>query len=86
MNQDQVDSIVRKVLAVAGGLVAAHGFPAAGTALNTPDVLQLVAGVVMLVVPFISSHMSNATPPIDSVTVKPTDKTVTTTTVAPANK
>lgn len=80
MNQDQVDSIVRKVLAVAGGLVAAHGFPTAGTALNTPDVVQLVAGVVMLVVPFISSHMSNATPPVGSVEIKPTATAVTTTT------
>lgn len=80
MNQDQIDSIVRKVLAVAGGLVAAHGFPAAGTALNTPDVVQLVAGVVMLIVPFISSHMSNATPPVGSVKIKPTATAVTTTT------
>jgi hypothetical protein len=86
MNQDQIDSIVRKVLAIAGGILSAHGLTAASTTINSTDVIQMVSGIAMCVVTFIASHQANATQPVNTtaVTVTPIVTTQTTTTPTPA--
>jgi len=83
MNQDQIDSIVRKVLAIVGGILATHGATAASATVTSASVEELIVGLVMCGVTFYASHTSNATPPVNSVTTTPTAKGVETTTVAP---
>lgn len=73
MNQDQIDSLVRTVCKMAGGILAAHGLANAATVVNSTNVVEAITGVVVAVIGIAASHTTNAT-------------TVSTSTVAPAQE
>jgi hypothetical protein len=75
MNQDQLDSLVRTALKMIGGILIAHGAQQAATAINTPDAVEFVAGLVAAGISVYASHKSNApasnpTPPTQPCTPK----------------
>jgi predicted alpha/beta hydrolase family esterase len=77
-NQDQIDSLVRSAAKIAGGILAAHGLNDMATAVNTPDTIKAVAGIVMASTAAWASHKSNAStivvpsqPPVLSQPPKP---------------
>lgn len=82
MNQDQVDSIVRKLLAMFASILGAHGMAAMATTVNSTDTAELVSSIVLAGLTFYASHKSNATQPVNTtvVTVTPAVTTETTTT------
>lgn len=61
-NQDQTDSIVRKVLAVVGGVLATNGLPELSKGVTATSTEQVVTGIVLAVIAFWASHKSNADP------------------------
>jgi propanediol dehydratase small subunit len=86
MNQDQIDSIVRKVLAIVGGILATHGATAASATLNSASVEELVTGLVMCGVTFYASHKSNATQPVNTTSIEVTPKITTESTTSTTPK
>ena len=84
MNQDQIDSVVRSLVKVAGGILTAHGLTATAAIVNSQNVIELLVGIVMAVAGFYASHTSNSVPPVGTVTVKTQDAKVETSTTTPA--
>lgn len=70
-NQDQVYSAVRSIAKIAGGILTAHGAVGAATALNTPDAIEAITGVVMAGIALYCSHQAHATPPASNATTIP---------------
>lgn len=60
MNQDQIDSIVRSVCKVAGGILIAHGATQAAAIINAPDVIEAIGGLVMVIIGICASHATHA--------------------------
>jgi hypothetical protein len=56
MNNDQLGSLIRSALKIAGGILVAHGLTAEATLINTPD----VAGLLMAVIGLLASHFNHA--------------------------
>lgn len=64
MNQDQIDSLVRTALKIVAGAVIAHGgSQVLAGAINTPDVAELVTGIIMAILSAYASHKSNGVQP-----------------------
>ena len=55
MNQDQINSIVRTALKIAGAILVKHGLSDYATIINTPD----VAGLIVLLVGLWLSHQNH---------------------------
>jgi hypothetical protein len=72
MNQDQIDSIIRSLAKIIGGILVAHGATQMATVINAPDVIEAIGGVVTAGLSMYASHTSNATPPATPTPVKPT--------------
>ena len=83
MNQDHIDSLVRSLAKVAGGILTAHGAVAAATILNSSNILELISGIVMSVIAFYASHTTNASQPVNTTAIEVTPK-VTTESIATA--
>jgi hypothetical protein len=64
MNQDQITSLVRSVLKVAGAALAAHGAQQWATIATTPDMAEAVSGAVMTGIGIYLSHVQHATPKV----------------------
>jgi hypothetical protein len=62
MNQDQIDSLVRTLCKIGGGILAAHGAQQMATVINTPDVVEAITGIITAAISIYASHTSNATP------------------------
>ena len=61
MNQDQIDSLVRSLLKVVGGILAAHGLTATAGIVNSTNVTELISGIVVTLIGFYASHTNAAT-------------------------
>ena len=77
MNQDQIDSLVRSLLKVVGGILAAHGAVAVAGTLNSMNTIELVSGIVTTLIGFYASHTTNATQPVDTTAIKVEPKVTT---------
>jgi hypothetical protein len=62
MNQDQIDSLVRTFAKIIGGILIAHGAQQMATAINAPDVIEAVGGLITAGISMYASHKSNAAP------------------------
>lgn len=58
MNEDQINSLVRTVLKIAGTALAAHGLSASASLVNSEDVF----GAIVLLVGLLQSHQTHADP------------------------
>jgi hypothetical protein len=58
MNSDQLNSLVRTALKIAGALCLQHGLTGAADLLNSPDII----GAVLLIAGLVWSHYSHAAP------------------------
>lgn len=71
MNQDQINSIVRKLLAMVASILGAHGLTAMATTVNSSDTTELVVGVIMAGASFYASHKTHADAPVVTSTTPP---------------
>lgn len=62
MNQDQITSIIRSILKIAGSALAAHGLTNAANLVNGED----VAGVAIAVAGLVWSHYNHSSTPSNS--------------------
>jgi hypothetical protein len=83
MNQDQVDSLVRSLAKIAGGILTAHGLTDVATTVTSASVEELITGILMAVIGFYASHKSNATQPVNTTSVEVTPKVITEITTTP---
>ena len=60
MTQDQIDSLTRSVCKLAGGILAAHGATSMAVAVNAPDTIEAISGIVMAAVSLWASHTTHA--------------------------
>lgn len=68
-NDDQINSLVRSVLKIISGVFAAKGLTDVSTLVSSQSVEELVASALLGFIATYASHKSNATPPVNSVTV-----------------
>jgi hypothetical protein len=59
MNYDQIMSLVRSIMKIVAGILAAHGLQNEATLLNTPDIIAATLAIASLV----WSHCSHLSPP-----------------------
>ena len=64
MNQEQINSLVRTVLKIAGTALAAHGMTTSANLVNSEDVF----GAAVLLVGLWQSHQTHADPLIKAIT------------------
>jgi len=62
MNKDQTIALLTGIAKVLGTIMTLHGAASAAAVVNSPDVIEAVAGVVMTVASFVAAHKYNATP------------------------
>lgn len=74
MTQDQIDSLTRSVCKLAGGILVAHGATSMAVAVNAPDTIEAVSGIVMAVVSLWASHTTHALPDALVALPKPVGK------------
>lgn len=86
MNQDQIDSIIRKALAMLASVLGAHGLTAMATTVNSTDTAELVSSVVLAGLAFYASHKSNATATTPVATVVTPAETTTIPTASTLSK
>ena len=62
MNSDQLQSAIRTVLKIGGGILIAKGLPAdlINGVTASPDLVSLIAGIIMSLIGAVQSHVSNA--------------------------
>jgi len=84
MNQDQIDSLVRSVVKIAGGILTAHGLTASATIVNSQNVIELITGIVMAVIGFYASHTTHSTDSVPVTAPVTTVKPVTSTSIIPS--
>ena len=95
MNQEQIDSVVRTILKIAGTALMAHGLANYAKIVNSPDVF----GLIVLLVGIYASHQNHsdvgrvpppgalvAEPPLGTGTGTPDEGSRPTTTAAPVPK
>jgi hypothetical protein len=69
MNQDQINSLVRTALKVIAGAILAHGgSQMLAGAINTPDVAELVTGIIIAGLSAWASHATHAEPSSSTTT------------------
>ncbi len=58
MNSDQISSLVRSLMKIIAGILAAHGLQDTATLLNTPDIIS----AALLIVSLLWSHFNHSAP------------------------
>ena len=74
MNKDQLIALLTGLAKVIGGILAARGLTNAATVINTPDMIQSVAGIIITLLSFYAGHKYNATDPNVAMPATPSDQ------------